>query len=139
MADDKTHTPEQPKTGIEYKECEDFVELYANNVQFFSSNWDLELHLGQLDQKQGPNVVVQKASVTLSWATAKILWYFLSLNLIGHEGDFGRIIIPTGIVPEVPAHKPKELAHVKDEAFQAARKFYLDFVARNPEAGPRQS
>ncbi len=125
-----------PQKGIQYKPSEEFVNLYANNAQLLSSNWDLEITFGQLDQKQGPNVVVQTGSVTLPWPAAKVLWYFLTLHLMGHEFDFGRVIIPAGIIPEFPAQKSKEFASIKEEAFQAVRRFYLDFIKTNPEAAP---
>lgn len=136
MSNGKVENAAPHKKGIDYQKVENFVHLYANNTQLLSSNWDLELTFGQLDQRQGPNSVVQSASVTLPWPAAKVLWYFLSQHLVGHESDFGRVIIPSGIIPEFPANKPKELDKVKDEAFQAARKFYLDFIERNPEAAP---
>jgi len=128
-------TDEKPsQQAILFKPSEDFVQLYANNTQLLSSNWDLEITFGQLDQKQGPNVVVQTASVTLPWPAVKVLSYFLHIYLLGHEFDFGRVIIPAGIIPEVPAEKPKEFAAVRDETFQAFRQLYLEFIKANPEA-----
>jgi len=124
----------QPNKGIEYKRGEDFRELYANNTQLLASNWDLELAFGQLDLKQGPNVVVQHTSMTLPWSQVKVLIYFLQMSLYGHEADFGRIVIPKGIVGEFPAHKPKEAEGVRDEVWNQMRKMYETFIQVNPEA-----
>jgi hypothetical protein len=137
MSNGKNQTLEEKKAGIQFRTTEGFVEQYVDNSQLLSSNWSLEIVFGHLDQKQGPDVVVQTQSITMPWAAAKALSYFLQLHVMGHESDFGRIIIPAGIIPEFPTHKPKELSILKDEAFQAARKYYLDFITRNPEAAPK--
>jgi hypothetical protein len=134
MSTDTSHTQEQKNPIIQLQKAEGLTEHYADNTQLLSSNWSLELVFGHLDQKQGPQVVVQTGSVTMPWPAAKALLYFLQLHVMGHESAFGRIILPPGIIPEFPAQKPKDLSQVKDETFQAARQYYLDFIARNPEA-----
>jgi hypothetical protein len=124
-----------PKTKIEYKQSEDFQEFYANNVQLLSSNWDLELIFGHLDQLQGPNTIVRHSSMTIPWPAAKILLYFLQLHVAGHEAQFGRIIIPKGLIPEISPQMPKGL-DISDKQWKIVRKLYEDFIAANPEAAP---
>ena len=127
-----------PKPAIDYKRVEDFQRTYANNVQLLSSNWDLELIFGELDQSQGPNVVSQHTSITLPWAQAKVLLYFLSVHVGGHEAEFGRIKIPAGIIPEVAEQKPKELDQVGEHLWKQFHKQYEDFIKANPESAPKK-
>jgi len=133
MSEDKS--PVSP-SGITFQRSEDFTESYSNNAQFLSSNWDLEIVFGQLDLKQGPNVVVQHSSITVPWPQAKVMLYFLNLHVAAHEADWGRIIVPKGIVAEFPAEKPKDREGIKDEVWTEFRKHYEDFIAKNPEAKP---
>lgn len=127
-----------PKTGIEFKRVEDFERSYANNVQVLSNNWDLELVFGELDQAQGPNIIIQHTAITIPWAQAKILWYFLGVHITGHESEFGRIKIPAAIIPEVSEQKPKALEQVPDHLWKQFRKQYEDFIKANPESAPKQ-
>jgi hypothetical protein len=119
---------------LDYQQAEDFTHSYANNVQLLSSNWDLELIFGQLDQKQGPNTVVQHDSITLSWAQAKLLLYFLQSHVKSHELEFGRIVIPAGIIPPVPEKQPPQFNLIKPEHWKKLREHYLEFISANPEA-----
>jgi len=126
---------EVTKSGIQFTRAEDFIVDYANHTLLESSNWDLRITFGHLDQSLGPNNVVQTTAVTIPWAQAKVLHYFLTLHLIGHEGEYGRLIIPPGIINEFPKDAPLE---VNKEAFQKAAKFAEEFMAENREAKPRK-
>jgi len=91
---------------------EDFEERYSNNVQFEPSAWDLKLLFGQLDQSAGAEatVVRQHTSMTITWVQAKILSYFLQVNIRAHEIDNGRIVVPTRVLPPDPEALPLEEA-----------------------------
>lgn len=137
MSNEKTSPPQMPeKKGINYRRSEAFFQSYANNVYLLTSNWDLKLIFGELDQMQSPNLVVQNGSVTLPWAQVKVLAYFLSLQLTAHEAEFGRLVIPSSIIPEIPAQRPKGFENVPEETWQQLRKLYATFLAENPEALP---
>jgi hypothetical protein len=135
MSETKQDLPEIPKSGIKYTKADGFVSDYANNSQLLASNWDLKITFGQLEQSIGPNNVVQTVAITLPWSQAKVLHYFLTLHLIGHEAELGRIIIPTGIIGEYPEVAPPGLS---EEAFQEAKEFVEQFMTENPEAKPRK-
>src|SRR5689334_3796431 len=90
-AEKTTVSPLTVKSQIEFKRSEDFVELYANNVKFESSVWDLKLVFGELDQSLGPNVVVQHTAITIPWPQIKLLLFGLNISLTEHEGRAGRI------------------------------------------------
>lgn len=90
-----------------FTRIEDFVSLYANNVQFEQSEFDLKLIFGQLDQVEGKTRVEQHGSVTISWLQAKIFLYFLQLNLAGYEHLHGKIKVPDSLLPP-PIELPTE-------------------------------
>jgi hypothetical protein len=125
--------PKQPVSQITYKQDENFFGEYANNIRFEGSNWDLKLMFGELDQSGAPNVVTQKFSVTVPWAQVKVMHYFLSLHLLSHEADYGRLVIPAGIIAPWPKEVPEG---AKPDVWKEAAKLYEAFIAENPEAAP---
>jgi hypothetical protein len=88
---------DQGKTGVE--RTPEFKELYANNVRFESSVWDLKLLFGTLDQSVDPSFVRQNSSVALPWVQAKIMLHFLYANVLFQEAINGTISVPTGLRP----------------------------------------
>jgi len=95
-----------PENPIQYQslpEDDTYREIYANNVYFEPSAWDLKAIFGQLDQRQGKVVIRQHTAVTMPWTQAKILFYWLKGYLEFQEATQGKVIIPpSGIPPEVP-------------------------------------
>lgn len=130
----KEESAEKQKKGIVFTKTDDFRSEYANNSLLQVSNWDLKIIFGELDQSKGPNDVIQKVAITLPWPQAKVLSYFLTLNLITHEAVNQREVIPSGIIPPLPKEAPPG---VTAEAFRKAREFYDKFIAENPEASPK--
>jgi hypothetical protein len=139
MDSDKTATPTAPSVNIDLRQTPDFAHAYANNVHYEPSFWDLKIAFGELDQRLGPNVVVQHTAINVPWSQVKIMAYFLMSHLITHEIQNGRIQIPPGIILPVPDEPPMELLpqipklleiHAAMKAQQAA------FIAENPEAFP---
>jgi hypothetical protein len=96
-------SPEKPKSPpIEYELLPDdriYNEVYANNVFFEPSAWDLKLILGQLDQRQGKNVIKQHTAVTLPWTQIKLLSYWLRGYVEYHETLHGKIVVPSNAIP----------------------------------------
>jgi hypothetical protein len=128
---------ENEKKPIEYRrDAEDFATRYANNAHFEPSAWDLGITFGQTDQVQGPNVIIQHTAITIPWSYAKILVYFLQLNIIGQEIENGHIKVPPNILAPPPKTLPeetqKELKHPK-EALAAVHKLWDEFLEANPE------
>jgi hypothetical protein len=131
-------------SGIQYKKADDFRSVYANNVFFEGSLWDMKMLLGQLDQQIGPNAVVQHTAITLPWAQVKLMRYFLGLHLLSHEMRFGRVQIPTNMVPPIPEELPEgafsEVTPSDAQAIHAAmRECYAVFIEANPEARLKES
>jgi len=90
--------PEEDRIKLE--RSEDFESLYANNVQFENSVWDLKLIFGQLDQ--GKSCVEQHTAIAMSWIHAKIAAYYFLVNLIFHQAYEGPINVPARVVPPRP-------------------------------------
>ncbi|MGA2148679.1 MAG: hypothetical protein ABSH49_27360 [Bryobacteraceae bacterium] len=99
MPDDPT---EKPLEKLAFTRDEDFVSLYANNVQYEPSVWDLKMVFGELDQSKGPSAVEQHTAITLSWPEAKIAAYFMLLHIVGHQARNGFIQLHNSVIPPRP-------------------------------------
>lgn len=86
----------------------EFTSVYANNTYFESSAWDLKIIFGQLEQHTGKATVDWNTAVTLPWAYAKVLLYYLQVHLAVHESLDGQISIPRRVVPMLPELPPQE-------------------------------
>lgn len=96
MSDDKT-------ADYVFKKSEDFAEIYANNIRFEISSWDLKMILGVLDQSQQPNVVEQHTAVILPWRQVLLTAYYLTINLMIQQAQEGqRLHLPPSIMPAKP-------------------------------------
>lgn len=74
--------------------------VYANNSLLEPSVWDLKIHFGQLEQQSGQATVDWHTSVTVPWAQAKILAYFLMLNIACQEVQAGeKIRVHPSVLP----------------------------------------
>ena len=98
-----------PTQTTKIERREDFISLYANNVQIEQTAFDLKLVFGELDQSQGKGRIQQHSSVTISWAQAKLLAYYLQVNIAGYEVQNGKIKIRKDLVPvEIPQLLPRQ-------------------------------
>lgn len=94
MATDK---PVVPNANFEF--AEEVYEAYANNVFYETSSWDLKLIFGQLDQSEGRVRVVQHSAITVPWAQAKLMVYWLRGQIEAHELVNGKIHVPSPVIP----------------------------------------
>jgi hypothetical protein len=82
----------------------DPIAVYANNVYFESSAWDLKIIFGQIDQSTGTVTVKQKVAVTIPWTQAKLTLFWLRVQVELIERQSGKIAIRNDLVPpEWPA------------------------------------
>lgn len=94
---------EPENTPLEYRRDEDFTALYANNVILQASVWDLKLLFGELDQSDpSKSLIEQHTSMALSWPTAKIAAYFITVNVLAHQASLGQIQLRPDVVPARP-------------------------------------
>lgn len=116
---------------LQFKRVEDFVSLYANNVQIEQTAFDLKLVFGELVQSQRPALVEQHSSVTLSWPETKLLSYYLQLNIASYEIQMGKIKIREDLIPiALPQLSPEQEKDPKiQELFAVAKRLHEQFIA----------
>ncbi len=94
---------------IEFTRSEQFASVYANNAVYEASAWDLKITLGILDQRGGKLSVEQHTSVSIPWPSAKMLLYYLQINILAYELENGKIKIPATGLPPAALPLPPEL------------------------------
>jgi hypothetical protein len=102
---------------------DDLTTDYANNVAFETTVWDLKLIFGEYsDQDKG---VEWHTSMTIPWAQAKVMQYYLQINLEAYEQQHGKIKVPSPMLPPEPPPPP-------DPNDPATKAFY-EIVRRHRE------
>lgn len=115
------------------RRAEDFFYDYANFVGMENSPWDLKLLFGQLDQRFKPAGTEMRSSITIPWMTAKVMAFYLLVNLGVYEASYGRIPIHTeGIPPAVPQQPEEPLKSVMEKMEDFRKQF---FGLENPSLG----
>lgn len=108
---------------------EDVMPMYANNVRFEMSAWDLRMLFGQL-APGGEAVVDYHTDVTIPWAQAKLMHLYLGINIMLYERQNGRIAIPSSVLPATLASPPEgvETSSAESiETFQQVQKKIKEF------------
>lgn len=100
---------QQPQPEERKQAEEDLSSDYANNVHFETSAWDCKLIFGQLDQRRTPATIEWHTAITMPWAVAKIVAYYLQVNVAAYERTNGKIQIPANVVPPEPTPPTGEL------------------------------
>ena len=113
--------PSQSPTERRIERDEEFASLYANNVLFETSVWDLKMIFGQLDLTRKPPTVEYHTAIAVPWLQAKIMSYYLQANLALYESEHGRLMIPPGVHP--PPLEPMAEEHKSNPAALEARAF----------------
>jgi len=75
-----------------------YESVYANNHMVEISFWDLKVLFGQVEQHPKFNINYHTA-VTMPWAQAKLLGYYLRLQVAWHEAVNGEVKLPSNLVP----------------------------------------
>ena len=102
MADDSTN---QQPGAMQSTRSSDFSSIYANNVFFEASAWDLKIIFGELDQSSGTASIQQRAAVTIPWPQAKLMSFWLRVQVELAEATVkAKIPIRPDLLPaELPA------------------------------------
>jgi hypothetical protein len=89
---DEEQPPTKEVTNLPVIRSEAFVEIYANYVSFAASAWDMTVMLGRTvtDDPRNPHIE-QRASISLSPQTAKVLTHMLLQNIQCYEQQYGEI------------------------------------------------
>jgi hypothetical protein len=127
MADETNNKPTENED-----ECEDIVPMYANNVRFEMSAWDLRIFFGQL-APGGEAAVDYHTDVAIPWAQAKLMHLYLGINIMLYERENGRIPIPRTVLPAPLASPPEGVDTPSPESieiFQQVQKQIKEFRDR---------
>src|SRR5712691_11009839 len=122
--------PQQPT----FKRSDDFVSRYANHVRFEATVFDLKVLFGQTDLSEAPKeTVFQHTAVTIPWPEVKLAIYYLTSQLIAHERENGKVLVPPSqIPPELPPLPPEfEKNRIALEIREAVEKYRKEFLAAN--------
>jgi hypothetical protein len=126
---------------IQRQRSESFRSVYANNSFLELSAWDVKINFGEIEQSIDPNTIINHTAITMPWAQAKILAYFLQVHVAAHEIDHGHLVIPVGVIPGVPAPDQETLKQWPNatRVYQAWTKLHDEFIVANPEAAPAKT
>lgn len=91
---DESDPQPQPTRG------EEVTSRYANNTLFEPTVWDLKIIFGEYSRRAAGTE--WHTSITLPWAQAKLMAYYLGINIAAHELRAGLIRIPDSMRPAQP-------------------------------------
>jgi hypothetical protein len=97
MANEETAKQGEPFTNIR---SEEFENLFANNVQYESTLWDLRMLFAQVELQT--KQIVQHTGINIPWPQVKIAAYFMLANLLIHQNLNGSVFVPSSIAPPRP-------------------------------------
>jgi hypothetical protein len=118
---------------VKIERADDFADLYANNVRFESSVWDLKLLFGNLDlSNTPPEIISLHTSVTIPWPTAKIAAYLLAMNVVLHQSEQGNLNVPQRVLPPRPDPDNPDLAMLNKEVIKYIAWIWDQFFGANP-------
>jgi hypothetical protein len=85
---------------VTFSRHENYESWYSNNIQFKPTEWDLKAIFGEMEQQTDGSVTVQQhTAIVLTWLQAKIMHYFLGMQLGVYELTHGKIPIPQSVMP----------------------------------------
>lgn len=128
--------PDENGNQTNFERTDDFASCYANHVQYEASSWDLKLIFGQLDQSKHPLAVEQHTAITLPWTHAKIMAYFLIVNIMIHQGQDGMISMPPTVLPPRPNPLEPDLDEAGRRTISYLAWVYDQFFGPNPYLPP---
>lgn len=102
--------------------------VYSNSLHFDASDLDLTILFGQTRPFPDPNSIDWRTAITLPWVTAKLLSYYLQINLRIYESEHGRIKIPSAMLPPVPGPKDSE-ATTRNEIVEFVEKMRAELLS----------
>ena len=106
---------------------EDLSVEYANNVLLEPTTWDLKVLFGEYSNHA--QKVEWHTSMTMPWATAKLLMYFLQVNIAIYETHMQKIKIPPAAIPTPPsAPTAEQNDETARDLFDKVRLLHEQFV-----------
>jgi len=124
---EESQSNEQPEPEHEH------WAAYANTVRSKITAWDLQIEFGQLRPELGSPIgkVDWHTEITIPWGLAKILLYYLQLNVMAIETEVGKIPVPKEVQPPEPPPLIAELAanETAKKVRELAVRMHKDFLA----------
>jgi hypothetical protein len=124
---------QKPKPRIE--SFDHLESAYANNSRFETSVWDLKILFGQLEQHSGSAVIDWHTAVTIPWMHAKVLIYFMRVNMVFHElGPSGTIKVHPNVKPPKPvppSEQEKKDTPGAEEIYKAITKLHAEMFGES--------
>jgi hypothetical protein len=116
---------------VNFTRHDNFESWYSNNIQFKPTEWDLKAVFGEMEpQNDGSVTVQQHTAIVVSWLQAKIMHYFLGMNLGAYELTHGKIPIPQSVIPIEPVPPSGELDTPETRMlYEYMKKFRDQFIA----------
>jgi hypothetical protein len=112
-------------------ESVDLEADYANNTLFEPSVWDLKIIFGEFIGRTSS--VDWHTSITIPWAQAKLMAYYLAINVAFHELNQGfPIHVPTVMLP--PETPPLTEAEKNNPTSTAMHEFAVEYRKKFLEA-----
>jgi len=120
------HTPLQAPLRV--SRHENFESWYANNIQLIPSEWDLRMLFGEVDFTQ--MIVQQHTAMTVTWLQAKLLLYFLTVQVGIYELMHKKIDVPPSVQPIDPQPPTGEIANDPDaqKVYEYMKKLRAQFI-----------
>lgn len=89
---------------VKIQRVDDFLAVYANNVVVDATAWDLRLTFGQFEKLPDDSMVNnQRLSVNMPFGLAKLMLFWIELQIISHEIQTGkRVGMRSGLIPDPP-------------------------------------
>jgi hypothetical protein len=127
-----TTTKSQPKGSTS------LTSLYANNVRFEPTFWDLKLVFSQLDASDQDAIIIQPhTAISLAWAEAKVAAFLLLLQVEAYEADNGRIHLAPRVIPRRPdSSDPSISGAAAKKLLEYAAWVHDQFFGDNPYIPP---
>jgi len=126
MNDDSKKHPTPAERRPDLVRPEDFKSLYANNLQFAVTVFDLKMLFGEVDRyPDGTPYIRQHTAVTMAWQEAKIAAILLAVNVAAQEESNGPIAIHPNVLPN---------AMVADESTLPLDEIFKRIIKRAGEA-----
>ncbi|MGD0011499.1 MAG: DUF3467 domain-containing protein [Terriglobia bacterium] len=128
---EETGTPTPAATPKpEFVRREDFRSVYSNNVQFEPFPADLNIIFGEQRVEKGKQIIEQHTAVRVTWTQAKLLAYFINVQVAACEREHGKISIPKAMLPTI-AKLPEALAAnpTAQAIFELINKMREEFIA----------
>jgi hypothetical protein len=109
----------QTEPDLALTRSEEFENLFANNVRFESTLWDLRLMFGQVDL--AAKQIVQHTAINIPWPQVKIASYLMLVNLVVQQALNGNVFLPPFVMPPRP--------NASDPAFAEFDKRLVEYLA----------